>query len=370
MNRKTRVCWMLSAVVACQPWVALAETPGEIPKPWTYEGSMKLQEQQRQQDQQYQQQSPQGGGRMAPGGGGGGAAAAAAEAARSRWQKQPPLPPERNPLLGKWTRPASTKTNSNDPFGQLQALAKGGLCELLFVGGTFEFRPDRLVGMDARTPETEIDRVEYRGDEKHVVVLPKTTLKLIEFDFDGPNRINWKSQNCALVRVSTTPTASGSAAPAAAAAAPKVANAATAPSAGSQAKSGGALLLTVGASSSTDKVVGRKLWVLKTDPQFALIKAGLTSTPYGTVLQNWMRACEKRDQTCFNGMQALQSYSVGIATADANGRAQTPPLPSGRYWVLSDAKIDNKHLMWLQPVDVKGADASVTLDQRNAMPVD
>ena len=59
MNRKTRVCWMLSAVVACQPWVALAETPGEIPKPWTYEGSMKLQEQQRQQDQQYQQQQQQ-----------------------------------------------------------------------------------------------------------------------------------------------------------------------------------------------------------------------------------------------------------------------------------------------------------------------
>src|SRR5499433_2314515 len=78
MNREACVCWMLSAVVACQPWAALGETPGEIPKPWTYEGSMKLQEQQRQQDQQYQQQqqSPQGGGRVAPGGGGGGAAAA------------------------------------------------------------------------------------------------------------------------------------------------------------------------------------------------------------------------------------------------------------------------------------------------------
>jgi hypothetical protein len=42
---------------------------------------------------------------------------------------------------------------------------------------------------------------------------------------------------------------------------------------------------------------------------------------------------------------------------------------TGRYWVLSDAKIDNKHMMWNQPVDLKGADASVTLDGRNAMPV-
>src|SRR3984893_2804814 len=80
--RTARVSLMLAAfVIACGPSVAFAETPGEIPKPWTYEGSMKLQEQQRQQDQQFQQQSPQGGSRMAPGGGGTGAAAA--DAARA-----------------------------------------------------------------------------------------------------------------------------------------------------------------------------------------------------------------------------------------------------------------------------------------------
>ena len=129
-------------------------------------------------------------------------------------------------------------------------------------------------------------------------------------------------------------------------------------------------MLTVGATSSTDNVAGRKLWVLKTDPQFALIRAGLTSTPYGTVLQNWMRACEKKDQKCLAGMQALQGHSVGIATTDATGHVQTPPLAAGRYWVLSDAKVDNKHLMWNQPVDVKGTDANLTLDKRNAMPVD
>ena len=88
------------------------------------------------------------------------------------------------------------------------------------------------------------------------------------------------------------------------------------------------------------------------------------------MLQNWMRACQRREQACATGAQALKPYSVGIATTDANGHAQTPPLPAGRYWVLSDAKVDNKRLMWNQPVDVKGADASLTLDRRNAMPVD
>lgn len=301
---------------------------------------------------------------MVPGGGAGGAAAAAAEAARRNWQKQPPLPPERNPLLGKWTRPASTRGNPNDPFAQLQALAKGGLCEALFGGGVFEFRPDRLVGMDERTREQELDRVEYRGGGKHVVVLPKTTLKLIEFDFDGPDRIHWASQNCTLVRVSGASSASAGTAPA------KTANAASPAATGSTSGSGGVLTLVVGATSSTDNVAGRKLWVLKADPNFTLIKAGITSNPYGTVLQNWMRACQKKDQTCVTGMQALQPYSVGFAMADATGHAKTPPLAAGRYWVLSDAKVDNKHLMWMQPVDVKGADASLTFDKRNAMPVD
>src|SRR6202521_887770 len=138
----------------------------------------------------------------------------ALEAARQTWLKRPPLPPDRNPLLGRWKRPPTGQGNSSDPFAALQALAKGGLCEVLFGGGTFEFRTTTLVGFDARTSEQELDKVEYRGDAKHVVVLPKTTVKLIEFDFDGPNRINWASQNCVLVRVGAA-SSSSTAAPAA-----------------------------------------------------------------------------------------------------------------------------------------------------------
>ena len=137
-----------------------------------------------------------------PGRSAGGSQAAAnnLSAARAAWEKKPPLSPEKNPLLvGKWVRPASTQGKSGDPFAALAAMAKGGLCDVLFGGGTFEFRKDRLVGMDARTPPQELDRVEYRGDSKHVVVIPKTTVKLMEFDVESPDRINWKSQKCVLV---------------------------------------------------------------------------------------------------------------------------------------------------------------------------
>src|SRR6202022_4031021 len=197
--RSTRISVVLSVVVlAWVPRAVFSETPGEIPKPWTYEGSMKLQEQQRQPDQQLQQPGArQGGGSAASGAPG----AAAAEAARRSWQQKPPLPPDRTPLLGRWTRPASAGGNSSDPFAALQALAKGGLCEVLFGGGVFEFRPNALVGIDQRMHEEELDRVDYRGDARHVVVLPKTTLRLMEFDVESPSRINWASAKCVLVRV-------------------------------------------------------------------------------------------------------------------------------------------------------------------------
>ena len=179
-------------------------------------------------------------------------------------------------------------------------MAKGGLCEVLFGGGIFEFRPDRLVGMDERTPPQELDRVEYRGDAKRVVVLPKTTFKLIEFDFEGPDRINWASQKCVL-------------------------------GAGrrrieqrfrSKASDGrysryvvGAFRLSHGRCDCFSRsarprpdnnVAGRTLWVLKQDAQVALIRGGLQSTPYASVLQNWMRACTERTPDCEKGARALE----------------------------------------------------------------
>src|SRR5215467_4402903 len=193
MNRKTRVCWMLSAVVACQPWVALAETPGEIPKPWTYEGSMKLQEQQRQQDQQFQQQGQPapGGGRSASGAG----SAAAAEEVRRNWQKRPPLPPERNPLLGKWN-PQGTATGGKsgdqlkDAASALVGSMLGGTCDSMFGRGTIEFRPKTLVSIE-NGGERVLNHVEYRGDGGRVAVLPQDpgSIGVLVFDFQGKDRI-------------------------------------------------------------------------------------------------------------------------------------------------------------------------------------
>src|SRR5262249_49796098 len=139
-----------------------------------------------------------------------------------------------------------------------------------------EFRPDKLVGMDQRTPEQELDKVDYRGDSRHVVVIPKTTIRLMEWDVESPNRINWASQHCVLVRVGS-PGAAAASAPA-----PGARAAAAAPSASPHPSSGGVLSLSVTSPPGSSGLAGRALVVLKTDTQVALIKAGLQQTPYGT----------------------------------------------------------------------------------------
>lgn len=361
---------LCAALCATAPRVVVAQNPGEIPKPWTYEGSKRLQQQE--QDQQRQQQQGQQSGPQSPAysGGqnaaGGGAAGAALEAARRDWLKRPALPADRNPLLGvKWARPESAQSKSSDPFAGLLAMAKGGLCDVLFGGGFFEFRADTLVGYDQRTREQELDRVEYRGDAKHVVVIPRTTIRLMEFDVEGPNRINWSSQNCQLVRAGAAPgtAAAVQSTPGAGSRQMTPANASRQP--------GGVLSLSVTSTSPGGPAVGgRALWVLNKDAQAALMEAGVQPSPGATVLQSWMRACQSRLPACQQGEKAIRTYTVGIARTDADGHAQSPPLPTARYWVLSDTKVGSRHIMWNQPVDVAGTPATLTLDERNAMPVD
>lgn len=205
---------------------ALAQTPGQMEYERQQREYWRQQEQQRQEQHRQQQlmqdnarrqqeesrraMSPAPGQLSTDGSYGaapavpGGAAGAQLEQARQTWLKRPPLAPERNPLLGTWSRPTSGAAQSSDPFAQLGAMMKGGLCEVLFSSdGLFEFRPASLVGIDKRTRRADpLDQVEYRGgDARRVVVIPKASLKLMMFDFDGPNRIQWVGQDCTLVRV-------------------------------------------------------------------------------------------------------------------------------------------------------------------------
>jgi hypothetical protein len=309
--------------------------------------------------------------------------------------KRPPLPPERNPLLGRWTRPPTGKENSSDPFAALQALAKGGLCELFFGGGTFEFRATTLVGFDARTSPQELDQVEYRGDAKQVVVLPKTTVRLMVFDVEGPNRVNWSGQNCALVRVgpasrdvpvaSTAPPQNAAKAPASAssskeATAPATSGAtsiarASDSSAGSVSSRGTLLSLVAGLQYPSGKyfpLAGTTFYVLKESLDAALARSGVQAPPGVSPLRAWILACEaQQTATCSQGNRAFETNTVATLRTDLQGHAELGTLDAGTYYVYGgNQRYQQRNVLWNVRVDVReGANNSVKLDQANLISI-
>jgi hypothetical protein len=308
----------------------------------------------------YQGGTPQGG--MSPPG----AQGDALEEARRTWLKRPPLTADRNPLLGKWTRPATTRGNSSDPFAQLGALMKGGLCEVLFGGGVFEFRADRLIGSDQQSGAQELDRVEYRGDAKRVAVIPKTTFKLIVFDFDGPNRINWAGQDCVLVRVGAAPAVAAAPLPAGAAASSAPARTANAAVANHDA----VMNLAAGFSAeggAFSPLAGSKFIVLRHSVDVALASRGYRPPPGMSIYRGWMSACQNKTPGCTQGLQGIQADALGVLTTDPQGNARTPPLAAGTYYVFGSTKRGAQPVMWNQRVDLKPGTNSVHLDQRNAV---
>ena len=289
------------------------------------------------------------------------------EAARQAWLKQPALAPDRNPLLGRWTRPARAG-NPNDPFAGLAALAKGGLCEVLFGGGVFEFRPSTLVGMEPRGSNIqELDRVEYRGDAKQVAVIPKTTLRLMVWDFDGPDRISWQGQNCVMVRVKAAPEMAAGASPARQAATEARPGAAAAKAAGVML----GVVAGLGSGPTFAPLSGASFLVLRHSADDVLAGAGFRSRPGTGAIKAWADECRRRAPGCQQGAAGLRADALGMLRTDAQGRAQTPPLAAGTYFLFgSGRRPDHGEAFWNLRVELKPGAREVTLDQRNMLASD
>lgn len=280
------------------------------------------------------------------------------DAARAGWLKKPALGADKNPLLGRWARP-NRPANSSDPFAGLMALAKGGMCEVLFGGdGVFEFRPGTMVGYERRQ-EMELDKVEYRGDGRLVAVLPKETLKLIVFEFDGPDRINWQGQNCPMVRVKAQP---GVAATAPAAV---VANAAP------RQRGDDAVLNVVAGLGSGGSFAplgaGSKFLLLRHSVDVALTGAGYRPPPGVPTFEAWSLECQHGTPACQQGIAGIRADQVGVLQTDAQGKAQMARLAAGSYYVFGSARQGEQRARWNVRVDLQQGANAVTLDQRNAM---
>ena len=171
--------------------------------------------QQQQQDQQWQQSVQQSQARQ-------NAAAAQGREVLQTWQKRPPLAPERNPLLGRWSSLGNGATGKAPANGDIAALASalvggltGGMCEGMLGHGLVEFRPQALVAIGPGGHERVMYHLEYRGGGSRVVVLPRDAASFTHMiiDFDGPDRATVAAVGCVLTRAGSEGARGAAAAP-------------------------------------------------------------------------------------------------------------------------------------------------------------
>ena len=145
--------------------------------------------------------------------------AADMKALRAKLLGMPPLPDERNPLLGQWRVESVAKPQRKDELGLLMGMLAnpgGAACQFTFGGGITEFKPKSWASIDGHGDDS-LGPIAYRGDAKRVWAIPAKGIELMGFDVADRNRaVSVNLEGCTLVRVG---------APAANAAA----NAATAP---------------------------------------------------------------------------------------------------------------------------------------------
>lgn len=135
---------------------------------------------------------------------------AALKALRARLLASPPLPPERNPLLGHWRVATGATPRGGDDLSQLMGmLANPGaaMCEVVFGGGTTEFKSGSWASSDSAGDDS-LGPIQYRMQDGQVFALPDQGLPLLGFDVVDQGTIReFRLPDCTLVRVGVQPAA-------------------------------------------------------------------------------------------------------------------------------------------------------------------
>jgi len=345
---------------------ALAEdenptTPGAIPNPGSYQGSMALQQQEQQQYQQQEQQNQQMQQRLnqnyqqyapRPGGGGG-----QGGAPQINWWTKPALPAARNPLLGRWRQIAS-RAPQNSLAGLLGGMLSGG-CQSMFGKGVVAFEPDSLQWVAPDGHEEILNHVAYRANGADVVMISHDpgAIPALFFGFPNHDRAVVALFNCNMERVGAKP-----------ALAPP--SSAGAPQAGTQARSAAppanaVLHLRIGkaAPGSFVPLAGVQVWVTREDPELGLKRASLL--PGGGPLGQRLADDCHNAANCVRDWRAMEATALGAIRSDAAGLAATPTIPAGHYFLVGFTPTGQTGLFWSLPVDLKPGSNSITLDQTN-----
>ncbi|HEX3366234.1 hypothetical protein [Phenylobacterium sp.] len=354
-------------------------TPGALANPGSYQGSMALQQQEQHQYQQQQQQNQQMQQRLdqtyrqyAPGRGGGGGGPGGGQGV-DLWKK-PPLAPAQNPLLGRWRQIASRGVSEQN-MGGLDALLGGsgsaaslvngalaGGCKSMFGTGMIAFTPTSLDWVAADGHQEVLNHVEYRANGGEVVVLTRDPGAVPALIFGLPDHDHAVVAffKCTMERLGAQPQGAQPQGARASAALPKGPTGG-APAAAPSGSANAILRFNVGAAApgAFTPFVGQQIWVTPEDPAAAL---------GGSPVVRLTTDCANV-QACTSDLRLMTGKALGSVRTDAQGRAQTPPIAAGRYFLVGIFPYQGHVLLWNVAVDLRAGSNDVTLGPSNGRAV-
>ena len=137
---------------------------------------------------------------------------AAFKAWRAKLLGMPPLPDERNPLLGRWRVEGSAKPQRKDDLSLLMGMLAnpgGAACQMVFGSGVIEFKSRSWASIDGAGNDS-LGPIVYRGSGKGVWAIPDKGIEMMGFEIQQQRAVSLNMEGCTLVRVgSATPTAQG-----------------------------------------------------------------------------------------------------------------------------------------------------------------
>ena len=116
-------------------------------------------------------------------------------------------------------------------------------------------------------------------------------------------------------------------------------------------------------------LAGHPYTLLRDSVAAIVAKAGV-AVPSGTSPYKALgNACGNRTPECQKIMDAIKASAASVVRSDGNGSGTFPGVAPGTYYLMISSRYNNQNLVWDQPVQLKAGPNSVTLDQRNATPL-
>ena len=101
----------------------------------------------------------------------------------------------------------------------------------------------------------------------------------------------------------------------------------------------------------------------------ALAKGGVSVPPGESPYKFVGTVCGTRTPDCQKSLDAIKADAASAIRADANGNATFPGVAAGTYYLMISTRYNNQPIVWGQKVELKAGANSITLDQRNATPL-